>query len=195
MNNYIPVKIVDSGGFLGLDTSEWIQLASVIIAMIATLLSFVTVRQQKKQFFEQQKEHKKNYWPIYKIQFFDNIHGSKTKYFFILKNIGFPYFKVTEVKWIGENEIEVNNFFNTEIENSITTGGKKVIKDKYDALYIQLDFKEAIDGIGHIEINGYGFDHQPLTLKTKSIHIENKAIKNHIELGHTLLEVNERIFD
>src|SRR5699024_3767820 len=90
-------------------------MISVIIAMLAAVASFVTVYLTRKQFKEESEDRKKQYRPMFKIKaFYDG--EKKGKYFFDIFNEGFPFYIVSELKWIGNGEVSFDHF-NGQIVN------------------------------------------------------------------------------
>lgn len=173
----ITIKEVCEGFWKCLEPSDWIQLASVIIAMLVAIASYVTVVQQKKQFQAANEERKMRYRPIFKINLFDAI--SPTQFIFDIVNEGFAYFVTKEVNWVGEGNIKVD-FFNGEVGNDT--------KGRHESLVVQLNIPENANAKGYFEIIGYDIENNKLTFKSPEIIFKDGKIENHIKLSFKYLE-------
>jgi hypothetical protein len=186
LNNYIPVKLIEQNGLFGFTTSEWIQIISVSIAMIATVFSFITVVMQAKQFKRNNKAAEKRHWPIFRIQLMDR-DSSGT--FFCLNNIGFQFFNFAEARWVGDSGAKIVNLFNGEVKNVSGFNKNEKINFKYESLVVVIDFSDTENGSGHFEIDGYDFNGKLIRCASESIEIENNRVKNDIEFSHSFLKV------
>ncbi|OQM47522.1 hypothetical protein B6A27_00310 [Anoxybacillus sp. UARK-01] len=177
MKYEITIKEACEGVWKCLEPSDWIQLASVMIAMFAAIASYVTVVQQKKQFQVANEERKMRYRPIFKINFFSK--NSPTRYIFDIVNEGFAYFVTKEVNWIGEGNIRAD-FFNGRVGND-TEG-------RHESLVVLLDFPENANAKGHFEIIGYDIENNKIKFKSPEIIFKDGKIENHLKLSLKYLE-------
>lgn len=177
LKHIVSVKIIDSGILWGLNPSEWIQLVSVVIAMLAAIFSYMTIRQQRKQFqLERQREDVK-FIPRFRINQFNNTNENEI--FFDLVNEGFAYFADEKVNWIGTEDITVD-FFNGQVGNDK--------EGKHDSLVLLMKINKYKQQKGYFQIEGRDIFNNKKSFKSPEIIFDDKGkIENHIKIFHQYL--------
>jgi hypothetical protein len=171
------IYIVCTGFWKCLSPSDWIQLASVIIAMLAAIASYITVNQQNKQFKVANEERKSRYKPYFKINLFNKT--KPTQFIFDITNEGFPYFVTETVRWVGEGNISAD-FFNGDVGNELN--------GRHHSLVILLNFPEKVNGKGYFEVSGIDIDKNIINFKSPEIIFKEGNIENHIKVAHQYLK-------
>ncbi|ASN06841.1 hypothetical protein [Virgibacillus necropolis] len=157
-----------------------IELISVIIASAAAIASWGSVVLTRKQYKEQLKDRFKKFRPYFKIKYY-NTSDTKQNYWFSLVNEGYPFFVISNARWIGESVI-VKSQFNGLMVHSEYKGSTSKETDKYEALVIKIEVKAESNTEGFIEINGFDLENNDFSFKTPLILIENGEIINGEEL-------------
>lgn len=154
-----------------LDTSDWIQLISVIIAMIAAIASYVTVLQQKKHYKEIINERKIRYRPNFKI---NNCKKRQDNILQIdLVNDGFHFFIPKEVKWKGKYKVNCD-FKKGYVQRKIN--GE--IIDEKELLALIIELPDNVDEKGKLILIGFDIENNLIQFETPEVIIDNGNIKN-----------------
>lgn len=174
----IQIKEVCNGIWNCLESTDWIQLISVFIAMLAAIAAYATVVQQKRQFQAANEERKKRFRPIFKINYFNKTPTPK-KYIFDIVNEGFGYFIPKEVNWVGDGNIKVD-YFTGEVGNDK--------RGMHESFVLTLDIADTQNARGYFEINIKDIDNNPIKYKSPDIIFNNGEIANDINLSKRYLE-------
>jgi hypothetical protein len=173
----ITINEVCTGFWRCLKPTDWIQLASVFIAMLAAIASYVTVVQQKKQFQAANEERELRYKPQFKINFFD--FDTQNKLIFDIVNEGFPYFITKEVKWVGDESI-VADFFHGEVGNDT--------KGRHQSLVVILKLPSNVSSRGYFEVSGFDIENNLIKFDSPEIIFEKGKVDNRMKLSFQYLK-------
>lgn len=161
-----------------LEPTDWIQIVSVTIAMLAAIASFLTVIQQKKQFKLANEERKMKYRPKYRIRNID-YHNSNLLVIDI-EPIEEHYFIPENVYWRGSKELEAK-FFKGELSSNKFEGRK-------DALVVDLKGIKDLNDEGYFEIEGLDIEYNSISIKSPVFQFENGKVKNHLVIWKQFLK-------
>jgi len=164
-----------------LNPSDWFQLAAVIIAMFAAIASFITIRQQKKQFELSNIERANKYKPMYKINYFD--FNGPTKLIIELNNEGFQFFIPEKVEWKGKKDL-VCNFIKGDVKRKV---GQETV-DVYEGLILVTDIPIGFTDEGVFVLIGSDIENTKLELETPKFIFENREIINKLQLSKQYLK-------
>lgn len=182
MNIDINIKESCHGYWSCLEASDWIQIISVFIAMVATIISLATVLLTRKQFKEESEERNKKYTPIFKIQELNGVNGFPTQKWFIIKNDGFPAYSIKNVHWVGMGVTIINYY-----RSNITKEKNNEITENYEAFSLIIDIDIDLEFDGYFKIIGLDIDNNEFSFYSPRVEIENGEIKNDVDLTYQYL--------
>lgn len=178
----MEIIIKDTGACNGfwqcLNPTDWIQIISVTIAMLAAIASFLTVLQQKKQFKLANEERRMKYRPKYRIR---NVNYDNSNVLVIdIEPIEEHYFIPENVYWRGSKELEAS-FFKGELSSNKFEGRK-------DALVVDLKGIKDLTDEGYFEIKGLDIEYNSISIKSPVFQFENGKVKNNLVIWKQFLK-------
>lgn len=177
----IIYKETCSGYWNCLGPSDWIQLISVMIAMLAAVASYISVIQTRKQFREESEDRRKKYRPYFKIRSLNE--NEPKKFVFEIINEGFPYYVFNQIEWKGTDGITILEHFNAQMERK----RNNQLLERYESFIVYLFLENIDEGEGWFEISGFDIEHNEFRVKSPLIKIKDNDISNDVELTYQYL--------
>jgi len=167
-----------------MDFGDWMQLFSVVVALLATLASWRTVVITNKQLKLQNDEKIKKYRPFFKIKNIDK--SGKNVYWFDIVNEGFPFYTLNNVRWVGDYVVIQDQFKGLTV-SSITADKQTIENDRYEAEGVFIKIADNANIEGYFELNGFDLEHNDFVFRSPTIVIKDGKIKNEKNLAYQYL--------
>jgi hypothetical protein len=187
LNFDVTIKEACEGLWGCLSPTDYIQIISVIIAMLAAIASFLAVYYTKKQFKEVSDDRRAKYKPYFKIKALNGVNGSSSKSWFDIINEGFPFYVINKVEWRGNEGVIISDFFKGQTERNKTKNNEVVAVEKYESLAIIIEINESVSQEGYILVEGVDIEQNSFVFMTPVIEIKNGEIINSSKVTYQYL--------
>lgn len=149
---------------------DWLQFVSVLMATIAAVMSCVSVMIATKQLKLNEEQAKLKIKPVFRIR---QIHRTPDGFFLDIENLGHPFFYIINVEFTTD-DIYIKNDFNGEVGTDR--------KSAQDSFIINVKVNKRINTTGYFTVSFIDVQGNRYVQKTPVFKIENRKIKNGIDI-------------
>lgn len=151
-----------------IDLSEWIQVVSVLIAMIASIASWRVATVTAKQYKLNQEIQKTNEIKTKPLLAIERIHRKDWGLFLWIENLGFPFYNVKEIN-SSNDKIKIKKYFK----------GVSEIKEEFeDKFFILIEYEKDVTAESIISLKGIDVNGNEFCLESVPFIIENGKLIN-----------------